>query len=83
MARHDSSRVNIGIDVGETQLDVCIHETQQFVSFANSAKGIRQLVVLLDMFAIERIVIEATGRLERPFVDAALERVLRSSSCSR
>jgi transposase len=76
MARHDSSRVNIGIEVGKTQLDVCIHETQQFVSVANSARGICQLVVLLDMFAIERIVIEATGRLERPFVDAALERAL-------
>jgi len=76
MARPTLSNVNVGIDTGKTQLDVCIHETRQFVSFANNAKGIRQLVLLLDMFPVERIVIEATGRLESIFVEAALARGL-------
>lgn len=76
MARHTLSNVNVGIDTGKSQLDVCIHESQQFVSFGNDARGIRQLVLLLDMFPVERIIIEATGRLEHPFVEAALARGL-------
>ena len=76
MARNTFSSVNVGIDTGKSQLDVCIHETQQFVSFANEARDIHRLVLLLELFPIERIVIEATGRLERPFVEAALERGL-------
>ena len=76
MARNTFSSVNVGIDTGKSQLDVYIHETQQFVSFANEARDIHRLVLLLELFPIERIVIEATGRLERPFVEAALERGL-------
>lgn len=76
MARHTQQSVNVGIDVGKAQLDVCIHETQQAVSFANEPRGIRQLVLLLELFPLARIVIEATGRLERPFVEAACARGL-------
>lgn len=76
MARNNPQSVNVGIDVGKSQLDACIHETGQAVAFANDPKGIRQLVLLLELFPVERIVIEATGRLERPFVEAACERGL-------
>lgn len=76
MARPQHASVNVGIDTGKAQLDVCIHETEQFVSFANEPQDIHRLVLLLEMFPVERIVIEATGRLERPFVEAALERGL-------
>lgn len=76
MARPQQTSVNVGIDTGKTQLDVFIHETGQFVSFANEPRDIHRLVLLLELFPIERIVIEATGRLERAFVDAALERGL-------
>ena len=73
MARQKIETVNVGIDTGKAQLDVFIHETQQFVSFANEPQDIHRLVLLLELFPVERIVIEATGRLERPFVEAALE----------
>lgn len=76
MTRSALQKVNVGIDAGKAQLDVCIHETQQQVIFPNSPQGIRQLTLLLAEFPLERIVIEATGRLERPFVQAALERGL-------
>ena len=76
MARNTDTTVNIGIDTSKTHLDVYIHETQQFVRFANDAKDIHRLVLLLEMYPVARIVIEATGRLERPFVEAALERRL-------
>ena len=76
MARNTYASVNVGIDTGKSQLDVYIHETQQFVSFANAPQDIHRLVLLLEMFPIERIVIEATGRLEQAFVEAALERGL-------
>ena len=75
MARQKQT-VNVGIDTGKSQLDVYIHETQQFVRFANNAKDIHRLVLLLEMYPLERIVIEATGRLESVFVAAALERGL-------
>jgi len=73
MARPAPRNVNVGITISKSQLDVCIHKTQQFVSFGNDAKGIRQLVLLLDLFPVERFVLEATDRLEKPFVEAALE----------
>lgn len=76
MARPQHASVNVGIDTGKAHLDVCIHETKQFVSFANAPQDIHRLVLLLDLFPVERIVIEATGRLERAFVEAALERGL-------
>ena len=76
MARNMPQSVNVGIDTGKTQLDVYIHETQQFVSFGNDDTGVHRLVLLLEMFPVERIVIEATGRLERLFVEAALARDL-------
>lgn len=75
MARHHET-VNIGIDTGKAHLDVYIHETQQFVRFANDEKDIHRLVLLLEMYPVARIVIEATGRLESVFVAAALERGL-------
>ena len=72
MARPKCSSVNVGIDVGKFQLDVHIHETGQALSFPNDPSGIRQLVLLLELFPVERIVIEATGRQEHAFVQDAL-----------
>ena len=74
MTRSTLKKVNVGIDAGKAQLDVCIHETQQQVSFPNTPRGIRQLSLLLCEFDVDRIVIEATGRLERPLLEYALWR---------
>lgn len=76
MTRSALRKVNVGIDVGKAHLDVHIHETGQAVRFENTDIGVRQLALLLTEFPVERIVVEATGRLERRFVGEALERGL-------
>lgn len=76
MTRSKLCKVNVGIDVGKHQLDVHIHETGQAVNFANDERGVRQLSLLLQEYPLDRVVIEATGRLERRFVSEALERDL-------
>lgn len=68
--------VNIGIDVGKAQLDICIHERKVYFSAGNSPEGIRKALGRLGRYRVERIVIEATGRYEHAFVEAALERGL-------
>ena len=76
MANKIASQVNIGIDVGKAQLDVHIYERAVDFSVLNDAAGIRQLVGRLGRYRMERIVIEATGRLEQALVEALMAREL-------
>jgi transposase len=64
--------VNVGIDVGKAQLDLCLLERDRTLTVPNEAQAITALVRRLRRYRLERIVIEATGRLEQPFVRAAL-----------
>ena len=64
--------VNVGVDVGKSQLDLYLLERDQALSIPNDELAIASLVRRLRRYRIERIVIEATGRLEQPFVRAAL-----------
>lgn len=68
--------VNVGIDVGKAQLDVCLLERDLMLQMPNEGDAIRALVSRLARFNLARIVIEATGRLEQPFVRAALAKGL-------
>lgn len=68
--------VNVGIDVGKAQLDVCLLERNLKLEIANEERAIRALVARLTRYHLARIVIEATGRLEQPFVRAALAKGL-------
>lgn len=68
--------VNVGIDVGKHQLDVYLLERKRAFQCGNDQASISQLVSRLKRFRLQRIVIEATGRLEQPFVRAALARGL-------
>jgi len=68
--------VNVGIDVGIDRVDVFIHERQLTLSFSNDDSGIRALLRRLAYYRVARIVLEATGRRERPLVSAAVERQL-------
>lgn len=74
--------VNVGIDVGKTELDVVIHERGLHFSTANDAAGVRYIIGRLSRYAVERIVVEATGRREYNFVLAAAEKACRSSSAN-
>lgn len=68
--------VNVGIDVSKAQLDVCLLERSLMLQVPNEERAIRALVSRLARYRLARIVIEATGRLEQPFVRAALGRGL-------
>lgn len=68
--------VNVGIDVGKAQLDVCLLERDLKRQVANEPGAIRALLSRLGRYRLARIVIEATGRLEQPLVQAALAKGL-------
>ncbi|MDH5548262.1 MAG: IS110 family transposase [Gammaproteobacteria bacterium] len=76
MSRKTQHGVNIGIDVGKQQLDVYIHERDVHIVAENTSNGIKQLLGRIGRYQVERIVIEATGRYERPFYDAAVQKKL-------
>jgi transposase len=64
--------VNVGVDVGKSQLDLYLLERGRAMTIPNEEPDISNLIRALRRFRIERIVVEATGRLEQPFVRAAL-----------
>lgn len=66
--------VNVGIDGGKHQLDVCIHECELSFTVTNNQNGIRTLVRRLARYRLERVAVEATGRRESSLVIAVVER---------
>jgi len=62
-----------GIDVSKLKLDLAQTGIQQVESFTNDSAGITQLVEVLLKARPKLIVVEATGGLERPLLDALLE----------
>jgi len=64
--------VNVGVDVGKNQLDLYLLERDRALTVPNEEQAILALVRSLSRYRVERIVVEATGRLEQPFVRAAL-----------
>jgi len=64
--------LNVGVDVGKSQLDLYLLERDRALSVPNEEDAIASLIRRLRRYRLERIVIEATGRLEQPFVRAAL-----------
>lgn len=66
------STINVGVDVGKAQLDLYLLERDLALSVPNDDHAIASLIRRLRRYRLERIVIEATGRLEQPFVRAAL-----------
>jgi transposase len=66
-----AEEINVGIDTGKAQLDFYVRPLDQAFSVPNTAAGIREALRQLKQVTPTRIVIEATGRLELPFVVAA------------
>jgi transposase len=66
-----------GIDVSRDKLDVAPPGTDAVPSFANDAAGVARVVALLSALppalAPSAVVVESTGGLERPLVEALLE----------
>lgn len=67
-----NAAINVGIDVGKQKLDVYLLERQRAFQCDNDQPSIQRLLAKLKRFRLQRIVIEATGRLEQPLVRAAL-----------
>ncbi|WP_345885232.1 IS110 family transposase [Shewanella algae] len=65
--------INIGVDTGKSQLDIYIRPLDVFFTVQNNEKGIKQALTTIKKHNPQRIVIEATGRLEMPFVLACTE----------
>jgi transposase len=76
ISRKQKSSVNVGVDVGKSQLDICIHERDIYFSVENTASGIKKALGRLGRYSVERIVVEATGRYEYALVEAAIDRQL-------
>ena len=66
--------VNVGVDVGKSFLDVCIHEKNIYWQEENNAPGIKRILKRLSYYEVERLVVEATGRYEFALAEAAFSK---------
>ena len=68
--------INVGVDTGKFQLDIYIRPLAIYFTVENNEKGIKEAVKAvktIKKYNPDRIVIEATGRLEMPFIIACAE----------
>lgn len=65
-----NQNINVGVDTGKHQLDIYIRPLDIYFTVTNDDLGIKEAVKTIKEFKPARIVIEATGRLEMPFVIA-------------
>lgn len=63
--------ISVGVDAGKAQLDIYVRPLGDTFTVENSTAGIKAAIQRLKPLNPARIVIEATGRLELPFVLAA------------
>lgn len=65
-----SNETNVGVDVSKAKLDICIRPSNETFTVDNSPEGIRIALKKLRQVKPDRIVSEATGRLELAFINA-------------
>jgi transposase len=70
---NNQNEINVGVDTGKTQLDIYIRPLDIYFTVTNDESGIKQAIKELKKYTITRVVIEATGRLEQPFIMACAE----------
>lgn len=68
-----NQNINVGVDTGKFALDIYIRPLGIFFTVSNDEKGIKEAIDEIKKHKPERIVIEATGRLEMPFILACAE----------
>lgn len=68
MKTKTNQNINVGVDTGKYQLDIYIRPLAIYFTVENNEKGIKEAVKIIKKHKPERIVIEATGRLEMPFI---------------
>ena len=74
--KKSKSVVNVGVDVGKFELDVCIYEKKIHWRDKNTADGIKRILKRLAHYQVERLVMEATGRYEFNLPQVAYEKQL-------
>lgn len=72
------SDVFVGIDTSKDTLDVARQDQTQVHSFPNNKTGIARMIKLISSWSPQRIAIEATGKLERPALNAMLDASLNA-----
>ena len=60
--------INVGVDTGKSQLDIYIRPLDIYFTVPNTEKGIIEAIKTIRKHRPQRVVIEATGRLEMPFI---------------
>lgn len=70
MKSKTNQSINVGVDTGKFQLDIYIRPLDIYFTVTNDEKGIKEAITTIKKYTPERIIIEATGRLEMPFIMA-------------
>jgi len=60
--------INVGVDTGKSQLDIYIRPLDIYFTVPNTDKGITDAIKTIKKHKPQRVVIEATGRLEMPLI---------------
>ena len=70
------SVLHVGVDIGKDVLDVYLYEKDRHFQVENTPAGIKTLLGRLGYYAVERLVVEATGRYHYLLVEKALAKDL-------
>ena len=70
MKAENDPELYVGIDINKAQLDVAIGQEGEEWQAANTASGIRSTVKRLAMLKPLLVVVESTGGLEKPLIEA-------------
>jgi transposase len=68
MNAHTLQNINVGVDTGKSQLDIYIRPLDIYFNVPNDQKGISKAIKIIKQHNPQRVVIEATGRLEMAFI---------------
>lgn len=60
--------INVGVDTGKFQLDIFIRPLDIYFTVTNDEKGFKEAINIIKQHTPDRIIVEATGRLEMPFI---------------
>jgi len=78
----NNNEINIGIDTSQAQLDIAVRPNNVFFSVPNNEQGINDAIKRIKLIKPNRVLIEATGRLEMPFACAAFNAKLPVVVCN-
>ena len=68
MKKDTNQNVTVGVDTGKFQLDIFLRPLDIYFTVPNDEKGIKKAIDKIKQHEPERVVIEATGWLEMPFI---------------